>query len=211
MSENIGDKKPTFGKRLRRFFIIISINLVVIVGIVCALSFWYAPDFLHRITEHDARVIVPKVTGFDAQEAIECLESQGLVPMVVDTLFSDGAQPGTVLDQLPECNMPVKPGRNVYLTINSYTTQQFEFPDVIQHSSRQARAELDDQFFVVDSVRFEPYEFDDLVLAVHATKTGKEMEIGQSYPKRTHVILVVGSTTIGIEAENDETESSFFE
>jgi len=142
------------------------------------------------------------------------VQERGLVPMIVDTLFSDGHTPGAVLDQLPEGNLPVKPGRFVYLTINSYTTQTFAFPDVIQHSSRQARSELDDQFFLVDSIRYEPYEFDDLVLQVLASdgkQKGKDMTIGAHYPKRTHVTLVVGSTHVEVEAVNEESESSFFE
>jgi len=204
------DKNPLL-KRMKRASIIIAINLAVMVVIVCILSFWVTPNFLHEVTDHDARVIVANVVGEDADAAVTQLAEQGLNPLVIDTIFSDGHKPGVVLDQLPEGNLPVKPGRNVYLTINSYTTQSFAFPDVVQQSSRQARSELDDQYFVVDSVIYEPYKFDDLVLNVYASGTQTPMVVGKEYPKRTHVVLVVGSTTVSVEAENDETEDAFFE
>lgn len=204
------DQKP-MSRRVRRAAIVLAINAAVMVAIVCLLSFFVAPDFLHDITDHDARVTVTDVVGQDADDAVALLSAQGLHPLVIDTIFSDGHKPGVVLDQLPEGNLPVKPGRNVYLTINSYTTQNFVFPDVVQQSSRQARSELDEQFFVVDSVIFKPYRFDDLVLDVYASGSERSMEVGKEYPKRTHVVLVVGSTTVNIEAENDENEDAFFE
>lgn len=191
--------------------VLLSLNLFLMIAIGCLISFWLIPDYLHTLTGHDERVTVPSVISQDADDAVAMIAERGLVPMIVDTVFSDSHAPGTVIEQLPEGNLPVKPGRNVYLTINSYTTQNFTFPEVLQLSSRQARSELDDQFFVVDSVRYEPYEFDDLVIDVVSSKDDKPMEAGKEYPKRTHVVLVVGSTQVDIKAENDETESSFFE
>lgn len=204
------NKQPSFKKRIGRSTLIILVNIAAMVAIVCVLSFWYMPSRLHDITGHDERIVIMNVVGMDADDAVEKLQAQGVVPQVIDTIFSDGHKPGVVLDQLPEGNLPVKPGRYVYLTINSYTTQMFTLPDVIDHSNRQARSELEDQFFVVDSVRYQPYEFDELVLEVVSSADGKQMKAGQEYPKRTHVVMVVGSTTVEVEARNEESENDFF-
>jgi len=198
-------------KRVGRSTGILTLNVVAMIIIIYVASFWIIPGFLSGITDHDARVTVSDVVGMDADEAIAQISAQGLVAIVVDTVFTDGHKAGIVLDQLPEGNLPVKPGRNVYLTINSYTTQNFAFPDVVQQSSRQARSELEDQFFVVDSIILKPYRFDDLVLDVRDSNTDKSMMVGKKYPKRTHVVMVVGSSTVHIKPENDENEDAFFE
>ena len=89
--------------------------------------------------------------------------------------------------------------------------QKVVFPDVIQWSSRQAQSHLRELRFVADSIVYEPYEFDDLVLSVTSRYGHREMEVGELYPIRTHLILHVGSTSVAVEAKNDTTESAFFE
>lgn len=81
--------------------------------------------------------------------------------------------------------------------------------EVLDHSTRQARSLLNEAGFVVDSIQLEPYEFDDLVLDV---RVGNSKALpGEKYPIRTHVTLVVGSTQVEINPENDESEEVFFE
>ena len=190
---------------------IILLNLLLMVLIVCGVTLWWLPDWLNEKTGHDQRVVIPSVVGQTAEAAITSLESAGLRPMVIDTIFSDGCQPGQVIEQLPEGNLPVKPGRIVYLTINAYDVQRVLFPDVTQWSSRQAQSHLRELRFVADSILYEPYEFDDLVLRVTDMSGRREMKVGQLYPIRTRVILHVGSKVVETEGKTEETESSFYE
>ena len=190
---------------------IILLNLVIMVLVVLGVTLLWMPNWLNQITGHDYRVVVPAVIGQTADSAIVHLEAAGLHPMVIDTIYSDGCQPGEVIEQLPEGNLPVKPNRIVYLTINAYDVQKMVFPDVIQWSSRQAQSHLRELRFVADSIVYEPYEFDDLVLSVTSRYGHREMEVGELYPIRTHLILHVGSTSVAVEAKNDTTESAFFE
>ncbi len=190
---------------------IIALNLVVMVIIVLGITLWWVPDWLNELTGHNQRVVVPQVIGTSVDEAIAELDGVGLRPMVIDTIYSDGCLPGEVIDQLPEGNLPVKPNRIVYLTINAFDVQKVTFPDVIQWSSRQAQSHLRELRFVADSIIFEPYEFDDLVLKVTDMGGRKEMTVGEQYPIRTHVILHVGSTQTAVELENEELENSQFE
>ena len=175
---------------------IIVLNLVVMLLIVLGGTLLWIPGWLNDLTGHDNRVVVPSVIGQVADSAVLRLTDAGLNPMVIDTIYSDGRQPGEVIDQLPEGNLPVK----------------VVFPDVIQWSSRQAQSYLRELRFVADSIVYEPYDFDDLVLSVTALKgRKKEMEVGELYPVRTHVVLHVGSTKTAMEAQNEATEKSFFE
>lgn len=205
------DKQPQKPFGFRKALLLICINLAIMFAILMVISFGVMPGWLSDITGHNNRVVVPNVIGMTADEALFDIDAQGLRPMIVDTVFSDGHKPGVVLDQLPEGNLPVKPGRIVYLTINSYTTQSFPFPDVAELSSRQAISELEDQYYVVDSLIKLPYEFDDLVLNVTLSASGKTPQPGEMYPKRTHVKLYVGSTTVAIQGENEEMDDIFFE
>lgn len=196
---------------MRKKIIIIALNLLAMLIIVLAFTLLWVPGWLNEITGHDQRVVVPAVVGTTADEAITALEGAGLRPMVIDTVYSDGCQPGEVIEQLPEGNLPVKPNRIVYLTVNAYDVQKVTFPDVVQWSSRQAQSLLTELRFVADSVVYEPYEFDDLVLRVTDMSGTHEMVVGGKYPVRTHVILHIGSTKTEEVLENEELENSQFE
>lgn len=197
--------------RFKRSLLIVLVNVAIMIAIVFGITLWFVPNFLDGVTDHSARVNVPAVANMMTDDAITVIEAQGLKPVVIDTIYSDWHKPGVVIEQLPEGNLPVKPGRIVYLTVNSSTVQKFAFPNVVDLSSRQAHSDLDDQYFIVDSVRYEAHEFDDLVLGVVSSTDGSPMIVGKEYPKRTRVVLIVGSTQLALEAENDENETAFFE
>lgn len=197
--------------KLKRSIIIIIANLIAMFLIVIGVTVFFLPSWLNSATGHSISRRVPVVIGLDAAKAIEMINAAELRPMVIDTVYSDGRMPGEVIEQLPEGNLPVKPNRIVYLTINAYDVRKVLFPDVIQFSSRQAMAQLKELNFVVDSIKYEPFEFDDLVLSVTSSENDKEMIPSTLYPVRTHVIVHVGSTSVEIEAVNDSTEQSFFE
>jgi beta-lactam-binding protein with PASTA domain len=168
--------------------------VVIVAAVIVGVTSW-----LGRYTHHDESVRVPVVGGMSVDEAMAALTDAGLVPMVIDSVYSD-ALPGTVIEQLPEGNLPVKLGRMVYLTINAYSRQMVVMPDLREWSSRQAQSRLQEAGFVVDSLVLVPYEYDDLVVSVSAG--GRDVEPGHKYPIRTHLVLHVG-TTRDLWAETD--------
>lgn len=190
---------------------IILLNIAIMALIVFGFTYFWVPGWLNGLTGHGNQVVVPSVIGLPVDEAIENIEAEGLNPMVIDTVYSDGVEPGAVIEQLPEGNLPVKPHRLVYLTINAFDVQKVAFPDVIQWSSRQAQSHLRELRFVADSIVYEPYEFDDLVLRVKSVNDRELMQVGELYPIRTHLILYVGSTSAVVEGTNEESEETFFE
>ncbi|MDD6787323.1 MAG: PASTA domain-containing protein [Bacteroidales bacterium] len=192
---------------MKNFLKIVGINVVIMIALVAVilygLTYW-----LNSYTRHNESIKVPEVVGLSDDEAIYYLEKAGLKPMIIDSLYAD-AVPGSVIEQLPEGGLPVKNGRIVYLTINAKTVRMIKMVEVLDHSTRQARSLLNEAGFVVDSIQLEPYEFDDLVLDV---RVGNSKALpGEKYPIRTHVTLVVGSTQVEINPENDESEEVFFE
>ena len=55
-------------------------------------------------------------------DARQTLERQGLVAVVTDSGYNKTLPSGTVLEQTPANNSQVKPGREIYLTINTTRT-----------------------------------------------------------------------------------------
>lgn len=197
--------------KLKNSILLILVNIAVMVAVVLGVTIFLLPGWLNSVTGHDISRRVPNVVGLTAQQAIERVSAADLRPMVIDTVYSDGRMPGEVIEQLPEGNLPVKPNRIVYLTINAFDVRQVTFPDVVQWSSRQAISYLRELNFVADSIKYEPYDFDDLVLSVTSLETGKDMKPGTQYPVKTHLVVHVGSTQTEIEAVNDSDDEAFFE
>ena len=113
----------------RHILIIVSV-MVVLVGVS-----YFA---MSVGTRHNARRVVPNFEGVLIDDAIRTAESRDLEIIINDSLHVPTYPGGTVLDQLPNGNVVVKPGRKVYVTINSYRQRMVTVPFVAGRSLRQA-------------------------------------------------------------------------
>lgn len=130
-------KKPAFYKRHPLLFHLAAITLVILSLAVAA----------HLVmlfgTRHGARRTVPDFSGMPLVAAAETARKNGLELHINDSLFVPAYEGGIVLDQLPEGGVAVKPGRTVYLTINSYRQKMVVVPYVAGRSLRQAKNMLE--------------------------------------------------------------------
>lgn len=94
-------------------------------------------------TRHGARRNVPDFAGMPLAEAQEAARSHDLKIVVNDSLYVPAYDGGIVLDQLPEGGVEVKPGRAVYVTINSFRQKMVPVPYVAGRSLRQAKNMLE--------------------------------------------------------------------
>lgn len=195
-------------KKTRPFWKVLLLHLGLM-GAALILVLWLVSVFMDLYTHHGKGVEMPDVSGLSTEEAESYLLSIGLKPMVVDSVYFD-ARPGSVIEQNPIAGIPVKKGRNVYLTVNAKEKRTIKMIDVREWSSRQGQSKLTELGFVIDSVRQVAYEFDDLILGVNLPG-GKEVTPGKEYPYHTHIVVRVGSTHVAIVAENDSTESAWLE
>ena len=115
---------------LKHLFIIVCVLLVL--GVTTHL-------LLLLGTRHSAHRTVPDLTGIPLEEALGEARRQGLEIIVNDSLYVPAYDGGVVLDQLPEKGVGVKPGRKVYVTINSYRQKMVTVPYVAGRSLRQAK------------------------------------------------------------------------
>jgi len=199
--------KTTSKSKGKKIVLAFGLSVLAMILIVAGLLLWVF-NWLDAYTHHGEAVEVPSVIGIPVDEAMLVIEQAGLKPMVIDSVYTD-RRPGTVIEQLPEGTLPVKLGRIVYLTINARGKQMIEMIDVRDWSSRQAQSRLEEIGFVIDSLVYEPYEFDDLILDV--TSSVGQITVGKKYPIRTPLVLHVGSTTAAIEETNGETEQEWFD
>ncbi|MFI3289725.1 MAG: PASTA domain-containing protein [Rikenellaceae bacterium] len=115
-----------------------SIILALVVSLAAGSHF-----LLTWATRHDARRTVPQFESLLLQDAERLAKSHDLKLVINDSLYAPLYAGGTVLDQLPEQGSVVKPGRSVYITINSTQQKMVPVPYVAGRSLRQAKNMLD--------------------------------------------------------------------
>ena len=133
-----------------------NILAMVIIVVLLALGLRYGLDLY---TRHGQTVEVPNVVKKTFNDAEDLLDQLHLTVVVSDTDYVKTLPPNTVLEQSPSAGDIVKPGRIVYLKINSPSTPRRELPDVIDNSSmRDAQSKLTAMGFRLGETEFIPGE-----------------------------------------------------
>ena len=130
-------------------------NLLVIAAIILVMA--VAAHLLMQIgTRHGARRTVPDFSGIPLPEAQRIARKYDLKLHINDSLFVPAYEGGIVLDQLPEGGVEVKPGRTVYITINSFRQKMVPVPYVAGRSLRQAKNMLEIAGLGIDELIYRP-------------------------------------------------------
>lgn len=170
----------------RTFFINLAIAAVVtVVGIYMAIR-WTDTYTLHGVT-----VEVPDLDGFHYTEVGSFLEGNQLESIVIDSVYDSQKQPGVVLDQDPRALSKVKPGRKVYLTINTLVPPKVILPVLNDLTLRQARSRVKMHGLEVDSLIYHPSECTNCIIGV--LYNGKKAKPGLAIQKGHKISLIVGS------------------
>ena len=86
---------------------------------------------------------MPDFSGVALHDAQRIARKHDLRLHINDSLFVPAYEGGIILDQLPEGGVEVKPGRTVYITINSFRQKMVPVPYVAGRSLRQAKNMLE--------------------------------------------------------------------
>ncbi len=118
--------------------LIINIGLIALVTLLLILGMlWFTKIYTNHGTE---LVKVENLEGDLSRKAINKLSDAGLEGVVIDTVYKDGAKKLSVINQNPAPGLMVKPGRKVYLVINSANIPMVEVPSLAGETSlAQAR------------------------------------------------------------------------
>lgn len=129
-------KKPACPHRSPLFHVGMILAIILVMALV-------AHFVMQMGTRHGARCRVPDFAGMPLKEASALAHKQGLKLHINDSLFVPAYQGGIILDQLPEVGVEVKPGRTVYITINSFRQKMVPIPYIAGRSLRQAKNMLE--------------------------------------------------------------------
>ena len=186
-------KKRSFSTMRRDYPV--AFNLMMIAVAVGLLSL--AAHLAMQVgTRHSARRTVPDFTGMPYDLARRAAAERSLKLHVNDSLFVPAYDGGVVLDQLPEGGTEVKPGRTVYITINSYRQKSVEVPYVAERSLRQAKNMLEIAGLEIAELIYKPDMATNYVLEQWCN--GRKMERGD------RVEMEMGSgVTLCVGAEDD--------
>ncbi|MBE6194731.1 MAG: PASTA domain-containing protein [Rikenellaceae bacterium] len=105
-------------------------------------------------TRHSARRTVPDFVGLQLNDAEYFAGRRDLQIIVNDSLHVAAYPGGVVLDQLPKGGVVVKPGRKVYVTINSSRQRMVAVPYVAGRSLRQAKNMLETAGLTIDHLEY---------------------------------------------------------
>lgn len=126
--------------RLRERRLLWNLLLIAAVMLLLAIA---AHLVMQAGTRHGARRSVPDLSGIRLDEAQQLARKHGLKLHINDSLFVPAYEGGIVLDQLPKGGVEVKPGRTIYITINSFREKMVPVPYVAGRSLRQAKNMLE--------------------------------------------------------------------
>ena len=131
----------------------IAYNIVVIALVFLGLAI---ASFIAMAlgTRHSARRTVPDFVGLKMTDAEYFAGRRDLQIIINDSLHVSAYPGGVILDQLPKGGVVVKPGRKVYVTINSSRQRMVEVPYVAGRSLRQAKNMLETAGLTIDHLEY---------------------------------------------------------
>lgn len=166
----------------------------ILMFVVAVFLGFLALFFLDIWTGHGHTSIVPEIRNKSYDEARELLEQYDLEYEIADSIYDTSLEPGTVKEVWPHPGSRVKPGRMVYLTINSFQPQQLTVAMPLTGvSSRQAITYLESLNIKNIRIVYVPSNFPDLVEG--ASYRGKAIQPGMKIPVNANVVLEVGTVT----------------
>jgi beta-lactam-binding protein with PASTA domain len=119
---------------------------------------------LRVYTRHGQALTVPNFIGLTLEEVGRMADQKSLRFEVIDSVFTQGQAPGTIIAQNPSSDTKVKANRTIFLTINAINPAKIEMPNVVDVSLRQAEAILQTNGLRVGYKHYVPYFAKDYVL-----------------------------------------------
>ena len=178
-------RKPGFTERFRALLNngYLWKGLGVFVALITVVYLLFNYFLMPAYTRHGVSISVPDVLDYSYEDAADAVVAQGLRPEEVQLRKPDLPR-NVVIDQNPSPNSRVKPGRRIYLTVNSGDTSTVVVPRVDGFSVREARNRIMIQGLAVENV------FPDSIPSLHAnTITRQEPLSGTRVPPGETVTL----------------------
>lgn len=183
-----------FWNWLKQYTILYHLVVVLLVFLGVAVVSFVA---MSLGTRHRARRTVPDFVGLRLNDAEYFASRRDLQIVINDSLHVSAYPGGVVLDQLPKGGVVVKPGRKIYVTINSVRQPMVAVPYVAGRSLRQAKNMLETVGLTIDFLEYTEDLATNYVLAEYVGGVEVSEESDMRVEKGSGVVLRVGV------AEND--------
>ena len=128
-------------------------GVILLVGALALLYLTFNHLLMPTYTRQDAQVTVPEVRELPIDQAIQLIEGRRLRAERREQPFNPSFPRDAIVDQNPSPNATVKPGRRIYLYVNSGTERSVAMPEVRTLTESVARSELADLGLVQVSLR----------------------------------------------------------
>lgn len=183
---------------LKRFLLSFTFfkHLAIAIIVIAALVF-ITLQSLKIYTHHGQSYPVPSFAGLSVAEAMDVALENRMRVQVIDSVYTGKVKPGAVVDQVPAANARVKQNRTIFLTINSTQPEKVTLPKLTDISFRQAQVLIENCGLVIDSISYEPSEYNDLVLMVR--QESEEVFEGDRLVKGSSLHLTVGRSSGNLE------------
>jgi len=183
---------------------LINLALVLLVGFFvpyCTLG--YLEDYANNDSENYKKhyIAVPNFIGVHMDGIEEYIGDKDLKYIISDSVYSDNAPAGTVINQDPQPHIEtlddtipsyVKPGRRIYLTVVKKAGEYKEIPDLlsVNNSKKLAKVKLEMLGFRIE---FEPKPHKDDGRVLELKYKGKTLVAGTKLLKGSVIKVIYGS------------------
>ena len=166
---------------LKHFGLAIGITVVLIL-----LTLLYIRIYTH----HGQARPVPDFISLTPEEVIKIAKENKLDYKIVDSVYTQIVERGTVVEQNPKPGFKVKKYRTIFLTINATNPEMVQMPNLVGLTLRQANAILETDGLELGRRVYVP----DLAInnVLRQLYGGSEIEEGDTLEKGSSIDLVLG-------------------
>jgi eukaryotic-like serine/threonine-protein kinase len=165
-------------------------GLLILVTIVLITIFVF---FMKSFTDHGKTVTLGDLTGLYYDELDNYALKGDFDYIVVDSVYDENKEKGTIVAQDPLPGSKVKSNRTIYLTVIAKLQEQIEMPNLVDLSLRQARSIIENYGLKIASLEYKPDIGTDVVLA--QKYKGSTIEPGTRINKGSGIVLVLSAET----------------
>ncbi len=141
-------------------------------------------------THHGEAKSLPDFKGLTESQFKKIIEDNDLRYKIIDSVHIADILPGVVVEQTPEAGEKVKRNRTIFFTINAYTAEKVQMPNVVESSLRDAKVTLESYGLKTGKIIYVPSEYTNLVMG--QMYQGKPIERGTSITKGSRIDLMIG-------------------
>ena len=146
--------------------------------------------YLHLYTHHGQARPVPDFFSLTPEEVAEIAKENKLDYQIIDSVYTNIVDRGTVVEQNPKPGFMVKKDRTIFLTINARNPEMVQVPNLVGLTLRQANAILETSGLKMGRRIYVP----DLAInnVLKQLYQGEEIQEGDSLEKSSNIDLVLG-------------------